>query len=112
MFKQFYSPKDYRSVVRFLNTVHDEINYSVRKDAMNVVVPLLIKCMRLQLPNWEFPMEVGLGIGNRWGQCVDFEFDKNDFHILKPKMEEYHEKHEEVVETKKEVVEDLPEIVL
>ena len=113
LFKQFYSPKDYRSVVRFLNTVHDEINYSVRKDAMNVVVPLLIKCMRLQLPNWEFPMEVGLGIGNRWGQCVDFEFDKNDFHILKPKMEECHEKHEEKpVEEKKEVVEDLPEIIL
>ena len=114
LFKQFYSPKDYRSIVRFLNTVHDEINYSVRKDAMNVVVPLLIKCMRLQLPNWEFPMEVGLGIGNRWGQCVDFEFDKNDFHILKPKMEAYHEKVEEVSveEKKEEVVEELPEIIL
>lgn len=116
LFKQFYSPKDYRSIVRFLNTVHDEINYSVRKDAMNVVVPLLIKCMRLQLPNWEFPMEVGLGIGNRWGQCVDFEFDKNDFHILKPKMEAYHEKVEEVpVEEnslEEDVVEELPEIIL
>ena len=115
LFKQFYSPKDYRSIIRFLNTVHDEINYSVRKDAMNVVVPLLIKCMRLQLPNWEFPMEVGLGIGNRWGQCVDFEFDKNDFHILKPKMEAYHEKVEEVpVEENslEEAVEELPEIVL
>ena len=114
LFKQFYSPKDYRGIVRFLNTVHDEINYSVRKDAMNVVVPLLIKCMRLQLPNWEFPMEVGLGIGNRWGQCVDFEFDKNDFHILKPKMEAYHEKVEEVSveEKKEEVVEELPEIIL
>lgn len=114
IFNMFYSPKDYRSVVRFLNTVHDEINYNVRKDAISVIVPRLIQCMRLQLPNWEFPMEVGLSVGNRWGQCIDFEFDKNDFHILKPKMEEYHEKHEEkpVEEKKEEVVEELPEIVL
>lgn len=109
IFKTFYSPTDFRKCVRFLNTVHDEINYNVRKEAMNIVIPKLIKCMRLQLPNWEFPMEVGLGIGTRWGQCIDFIFDTKDFHIIKPKMEEYHprEEHKEVVE-EKEVLEELP----
>ena len=87
IFNMFYSPKDYRSVVRFLNTVHDEINYNVRKDAISVIVPRLIQCMRLQLPNWEFPMEVGLSVGNRWGQSVDFDFDKTTLEILGPKKD-------------------------
>ena len=108
VFKEFYSPKDYGKYVKFMNTIHDEINYNVVKEAMPVIVPRLIKCMRLRLPNWEFPMEVGLGIGNRWGQCVDFEFDKNDFHIIGPKMEEYHPK-EKPVEQKVEVKVEVPE---
>ena len=116
IFKTFYSPKDYRAFVRFLNTVHDEINYNVRKDAMSIIVPRLIKCMRLQLSTWEFPMEVGLGIGTRWGQCIDFVFDTSNFSIIKPKMEEYHpkESHEEVPKETKEQsdtpVEELPKL--
>lgn len=102
LFKQFYTPKDYRQHMKFINTIHDEINYNVRKESINIIVPRLIQCMRLKLPQWEFPMEVGLGIGNRWGQCVDFEFDTTTFQILRPKMEEYHpkKKEEPVVESK------------
>ena len=43
--------------------------------------------MRVQYPGWEFPMEVGLSIGNRWGQCIDFDFDINTLEVTGPKQD-------------------------
>lgn len=94
LFKKFYNSKNpLTKLVRFKNTIHDEINYQIYKDkennykTFNTILSNIIKIMRVQLPNWEFPMEVGLSIGNRWGQSVDFNFDKNTFYVLEPKKE-------------------------
>lgn len=64
-----------RKYIKFLNTVHDEINYQVSKDNIRHIVPKIISCMRLWLDDWEFPMQVGLDIGTRWGQTVAFDYD-------------------------------------
>lgn len=64
-----------RKYIKFLNTVHDEINYQVSKDNIRHIVPKIISCMRLWLDDWEFPMQVGLDIGTRWGQTVTFDYD-------------------------------------
>lgn len=64
-----------RKYIKFLNTVHDEINYQVSKDNIRQIVPKIISCMRLWLDDWEFPMQVGLDIGTRWGQTVAFDYD-------------------------------------
>ena len=64
-----------RKYIKFLNTVHDEINYQVSKDNIRHIVPKIISCMRLWLNDWEFPMQVGLDIGTRWGQTVAFDYD-------------------------------------
>lgn len=94
LFKKFYNCKNpLTKLVRFKNTIHDEINYQIYKDkennykAFNIILSNIIKIMRVQLPNWEFPMEVGLSIGNRWGQSVDFNFSKDTFYALEPKKE-------------------------
>lgn len=94
LFKKFYNSKNpLTKLFRFKNTIHDEINYQIYKDkennykTFNIILSNIIKIMRVQLPNWEFPMEVGLSIGNRWGQSVDFNFDKNTFYALEPKKE-------------------------
>ena len=44
--------------------------------------------MRVQLKTWECPMEVGLSIGNRWGQSVDFTFDKQTLSVIEPKKDD------------------------
>lgn len=80
-------------LIRFKSTIHDEVNYQVIKDkehnynAFRLLVKSTMESMRVRQPNWEFPMEVGLGIGNRWGQSVDFDFDKKTLEILDPKKD-------------------------
>ena len=48
--------------------------------------------MRVKEPNWPFPMETGLSIGNRWGQSIDFEYDRETLDIIKPKGDILNEK--------------------
>lgn len=72
IFNEFYGEKPLTSLVRFKNTIHDEINYQIYKDkehnfaAYDLILAKILKIMRIQFPGWEFPMEVGLSLGNRW----------------------------------------------
>ena len=78
IYDMFFKPeyiRTNRKYIKFLNTVHDEINYQVSKDNIRHIVPKIISCMRLWLDDWEFPMQVGLDIGTRWGQTVAFDYD-------------------------------------
>lgn len=96
IFNKFYNnPKTgpLTKLIRFKNTIHDEINYQMYKDKehngdiFRKLVKQTMECMRVKLPEWEFPMEVGLSIGNRWGQSVDFDFDKTTLEITGPKKD-------------------------
>ena len=85
-------------LIRFKSTIHDEINYQVYKDKehnyeiFKKLVKGTMESMRVKLPEWPFPMEVGLSIGNRWGQSVDFNFDPNTLEILGPKKDPINDK--------------------
>ncbi len=94
LFETFYGDTPQTKLtelVRFKNTIHDEINYQIYKDkehnylVFNEILKRIINIMRVQQPEWPFPMEVGLSIGNRWGQSVDFEFDKETLEVIQPK---------------------------
>lgn len=95
IFNKFYINNGYpmTELVRFKNTIHDEINYQIIKDkehnfaAYKKILKMIMQRMRVQQPEWEFPMEIGLSIGNRWGQSVDFDFDKTTLDIIGPKAE-------------------------
>ena len=84
-------PQPATELIRFKNTIHDEINYQIYKDKehnhaiFNKILKEVIRIMRVQQPDWPFPMEVGLSIGNRWGQSVDFDFDPKTLDVIKPK---------------------------
>lgn len=77
-----------RKYVKFINTVHDEINYNVSKEHVYTIVPMIIKCMRLWFDDWDFPMQVGLDIGTRWGQTVAFNYDTDPY--IKLDFSTYH----------------------
>ena len=83
IYDKFYSNPNTRNInrnyVKFLNTVHDEINYNVSKEHIRNIVPMIISCMRLWLDDWDFPMQVGLDIGTRWGQTVAFDYDTRPY---------------------------------
>jgi len=73
LFRKFYLTNR-TNELRFKNMIHDEINYQMRKDRLFDILPEVMDIMRVQFPDWEFPMEVGLEMGNRWGQSVPFKF--------------------------------------
>lgn len=110
LWNKFFVNWNNHKYISFLNTVHDEINYSIDKSKVNEITKLVIPCMRLQLPGWEFPMEVGLEIGNRWGQTFAFAFDKKTFDILEPKSEPIPEFEEEKEEEKEVEEQKLTEV--
>lgn len=96
LFKTYYSPangKPLINFIRFKSTIHDEVNYQIIKDKehnynlFKMLVKRTMEIMRVKLPEWPFPMEVGLSIGNRWGQSVDFSFDTNTLEITGPKKD-------------------------
>jgi len=83
IYNQFYNNPATRNInrkyIKFLNTVHDEINYNVSKAQVRRIVPMIISCMRLWFDEWDFPMQVGLDIGTRWGQTISFKYDTNPY---------------------------------
>lgn len=54
--------------------------------------------MTLQVPGQLFPFDTGLGLGLKWGQLFDFEYDKKTFDILHPKWDDLGEKPECFIE--------------
>ena len=96
------NPEDY---VRFQVTVHDEIDFLVRNDVANIIVPLIIDCMTYKLPQWAITLEVGLSCGPTFGQQYEFNYHKDDngnFVIDGPALEE--EKPKKKEEPKEEVI--------
>lgn len=83
LFRQVYNNPagTLTNYVRFKNTIHDEINYQIKKDQLRPICKKIMKIMNMQLPGWKFPMKTGLEIGNRWGQCIGFDFDTKTFEI-------------------------------
>jgi len=83
IYNKFYSNPETRNknrnYIKFLNTVHDEINYNISKQHVESIVPMVLSCMRLWYEDWDFPMQVGLDIGTRWGQTVAFEYDTKPY---------------------------------
>ena len=76
LFKTFYEGNNNRrDRIKFKSMIHDEVNYQMRKDCLMQLLPEVMDIMRVQAKGWEFPMEVGLDIGNRWGQTVPFKFN-------------------------------------
>lgn len=95
LFNQFYNlDKPFTNLIRFKNTIHDEINYQITKNekAFRPILKSVMNIMRVKLPDWPFPMEVGLSIGNRWGQSVDFNFDSKTLDVIGPKKDDASDK--------------------
>lgn len=96
LFNEIYQQPEMTKLIRFKSTIHDEINYQIKKEYIRPICKKILKIMNCKLrPDWEFAMKTGLEIGNRWGQSVGFDFDLNTFEILHPSYE-YYEPHEEI----------------
>lgn len=91
--------------VKFMSTIHDEVTFSVPRDIIDEVLPILVKCHTVQLTGWEVPMECSVSVGTTFGTL--FPFVEVDGRWV-PEEEERREKpSESIVEMVSSV--DVPE---
>lgn len=61
--------------VKWIGTIHDEINYLVPKRLLKEVVPIIMNSQRIQLPDWPVSLDPDLSIGKSFGELIPFEYD-------------------------------------
>lgn len=83
----FTKVKDIEKYCRFQITVHDEIDFIIKNEALPIIVPEIIRNMQTQMPDWEIPLTVGLSFGPTFGQQYEWEYDPITFKVLEPKLE-------------------------
>ena len=93
--------------VRWVGTIHDEINYICPKYLLTEVVPIIMRCQTIKLPDWQVTLEPDLSIGKSFGELIPFEYDENT-KTFTPQMESL--SHTEHVEEHTEVEDYIPEI--
>lgn len=77
--------------VKWIGTIHDEINYSCPRRLLKEVVPIIMECQRIKLPGWDVILEPDLSCGKSFGELIPFnlDFDENGKCIgFTPQMEE------------------------
>lgn len=87
--------------LKWIGTIHDEINYLVPKSLLNEVIPIIMRCQTIKLPDWPVVLEPDLSIGTSFGSLIPFNVEYNEDGSVKsltPQMESIHESHEEPVE--------------
>lgn len=65
--------KEFRENVIVGFSVHDEIEFYVKKGYQTEGVKKIVNTMRVVHDNWQVPLEVEPGIGYSWGTCIDGE---------------------------------------
>lgn len=88
---------EWRENVRFVVTVHDEVQFRVRRKYLFKAIPVIQKVMNFWPKNFETPVVVEPGVGFRWGGELDIDGVLDDGRIV-PKgympPPEYFEGHE------------------
>lgn len=89
--------------IKFIVTIHDEINYSVPRRLAHEVIPKLVRIQTVQMPDWVVPLTASLSVGDSLGNVYPlvYDFNTKEFH---PDWEE--DKRKETQENKEEEVSD------
>lgn len=105
------SPK-YADDIRWHCTVHDEVNYSVRKSKAAEIGKLVNKIMTFRPPGAPYAFDTSIGFGLRWGQLFDFYYDKETFDLTTPKWEDIGEKPDvfKVTEKQHSALDDIENV--
>lgn len=94
LWKELFVPYKDKGV-RWLGTIHDEVNYIVPKYLLKEVVPIIMKCQTIKLPDWPVTIEPDLSIGASFGSLIPWNIVYNDDGTVKefiPQMDEIKEK--------------------
>ena len=91
--------KYYDKGLRWIGTIHDEINYLVPKSILKEVVKIIMDCQTIKLPDWPVALEPDFSCGKSFGELIPFNVVYNEDGSVKelvPQMEAI--KHDDVNE--------------
>ena len=99
VFKQYLDNPEWKDKIRWHSTVHDEVNYSIKKEYARELCQRINDLMTVRLPGVPFAFNTGLSLGIRWGQLFDFDYDRETFELLHPSWSDLGEKPDVTFET-------------
>ena len=102
LYKELFVPYADKGV-RWLGTIHDEINYIVPKNLLTEVVPIILKCQTISLPDWPVVLEPDLSIGCSFGELIPFDVIYNEDGTVKEFIPQMEEIQTNIVDTHEEV---------
>jgi hypothetical protein len=74
-----------RDKVRFLSTVHDEINYSIKKQYMHKMGMALQQTMDFSIPEWPVDLPTEISFGWSWGSLFAFSLNE-ETNLFEPNL--------------------------
>jgi len=81
IYNEIINNEKYAGSVYFLNTIHDEINLSVKKEIIEEVAYKMGQLMEHRIPNRPVPIITGLEIGNSMGLTWKFNQDPDTLEL-------------------------------
>lgn len=93
--------------VKWIGAIHDEINYICPKSLLTEVVPIIMRCQTIKLPDWKVTLEPDLSIGKSFGELIPFEYDEST-KTFTPQMENL--SHTEHTKESTELEDYIPEV--
>lgn len=70
-FKLWKENEEFRNNVVIVVTVHDELNFYCKKPYLYTLYKYIRQIMTIAPSNFQVPLEVEVGVGTCWGNCVD-----------------------------------------
>lgn len=77
-FEHIY-PEYGQDYLRFVNAVHDEIDFVVHESVAEEVIDKVRAMMGIKVPNCELPLRTSVEIGTSYGYLFPYERDKNGY---------------------------------
>ena len=77
LWKNFFGHEDYKNKSRFLATVHDEVDFAIRKEGLCDTARRAETLMEFQTEGWKVPLLVEVSFGYSWGSTFPFEYNKD-----------------------------------
>ena len=98
--------------IKWICTIHDEINFSVPRSLANKVIPILVRCMTVKMNNWLVPLDCGLSVGMSLGDIIPFKYNFETKEFV-PEWEEdtrkeRHEDKDDLEYADSDSIEELP----
>ena len=89
--------------IKFVCTIHDEINFSVPRKLADEVIPILVNCMTVEMKDWLVPLTCSLSAGPALGNqyAMKYNFTTKEF---EPDWEEDTRKPDQPKEPEKETI--------